>query len=98
MLTSRDATTTSVSDSASSQNLLDENVDRRGFWIVNDSSSILYIKFGATATTTDWTVKLAAGDRLEHLPGEYVGVLYVGRVDGIWSANGSGAARITEFL
>ncbi|HYE76826.1 MAG TPA: hypothetical protein VEI97_02475, partial [bacterium] len=63
---------------------------RYGFRIFNDSTEALYVKYGATATTSDFTVKIAAGGYLEENH-------YRGRVDGIWAANASGSARITEL-
>lgn len=86
------ATLTNVNDTASSTTLLSANTDRRGFAIHNDSTSILYVKFGTTASTTSYTVKLAA-DAYYESPSW----CYTGRVDGIWSADASGAARITEL-
>lgn len=83
-------TVTSVSDTASSTTLLSAGATRRGFRIYNDSPYALYVKFGTTASATDFTVKVEPYDWL-------VEDGYGGRVDGIWSANGSGSARITEL-
>ena len=84
------ATVTAVADSASSQTLLAANGSRASFTIVNDSTVTLYVKYGATATSTDFTHKLLAGDTL--FEDEYAGV-----VDGIWASDASGSARITEL-
>jgi hypothetical protein len=83
-------TVTSVADSASSQTLLSAGATRRGFRLYNDSPYPLYVKYGTTATTSSYTVKVEPYDWL-------VEDGYGGRVDGIWSANGSGSARITEL-
>lgn len=83
-------TVTSVSDTASSTTLLSASGTRKGFRVYNDSPYAVYVKYGATATTSDYTVKVEAYDWL-------VEDGYGGRVDGIWSANGSGSARITEL-
>lgn len=91
--TSGTGTVTSVNDSASSQTLLAANSSRKGFTIFNDSTEILYVKFGATASTTSYAVKMQPGDYYEAL----AGTLYTGIIDGIWANNASGAARITEF-
>ncbi|MER6374863.1 hypothetical protein ABT255_42375 [Streptomyces mirabilis] len=57
----------------------------------NDSTATLYLKFGAVASTTSFTVKLAPGAYYE-----FPQPLYVGQVDGIWdSANGF--ARLTSW-
>lgn len=87
------ATMTSVDDLNTNQTLLAANVQRKGFFINNVSDEILYIKFGATATTSDYSVKIAANAMYEHMGP----VVYVGQVDGIWAANSTGAAKITEL-
>lgn len=60
--------------------------------IYNDSSAVLYVKFGATASTTSFTVKLLAGDYFE-----FPRPLYTGVVHGIW-ASATGSARLTEAV
>lgn len=84
---------TSVNDSNSNQTLLTANTARKGFIIANNSSAILYIKFGTTASTTDFTIAIAANGSFTHLGP----VVYVGRVDGIWASDSTGAALITEL-
>ena len=86
------ATTSSVSDSASSVTLLSANVDRVGFFIFNDSTEIAYVKFGATASSTDFTIRLTPNGIYES------GVpVYRGRIDCIWASNAAGSMRITEM-
>jgi hypothetical protein len=83
-------TQTSVASSASNVTLLASNASRKGATIYNDSNKTLYVKFGATASTTSFAVQLGAGSYME-VPFGYTGI-----IDGIWtSVNGS--ARITEF-
>lgn len=84
---------TRVDDSATNVTLKAANANRRGLYIFNDSDQILYIKFGATATITDFTVKVAAGGFYEMPPGP----VYTGIVDGIWAAGSTGAAQVTEL-
>jgi hypothetical protein len=62
-----------------------------GRTIYNDSTSVLYVKFGTTASTTSYTVQIAAGGYFEFpIP------VYGGEVDGIWAvANGN--ARVTSW-
>lgn len=81
-----------VAGSASSVTLIALNTGRRGFTIWNDSSAILYVKFGATASTTSCHVKMVA-DAYYESP---AGFLYTGVIDGIW-ASATGSARIGEF-
>lgn len=84
------ATLTNVNSSATNVTLLVVNTARIGAQFYNDSTQILYMKFGTTATSTSFTVPLAAATYYE-LPGGYTG-----NIDGIWvSANG--AVRITEL-
>lgn len=85
-----DAAVTSVDSSASAVTLLARNVFRRGVVIHNDSTAILYVKFGASPSATSFTYKLASQATLE-LPFP----VYRGVITGIW-ASANGAARITE--
>lgn len=84
------ASLANVTASASNVTLLASNAARRGAYFFNDSTAALYLKFGATASTSSFTVKLAAAGYFE-LPQP----CYTGVIDAIWeSANG--AVRITE--
>lgn len=87
------ATLSNVSASVTSVTLLASNANRRRVVIVNDSTSALYVKFGATASATSYTYFLAAGDTYE----SPVLDKYTGIIDGIWAA-ANGAARITECV
>lgn len=84
--------TSTVAGSASSVTLLSSNSSRLGAVIFNDSSAILYVKLGTTASTTDFTYRINPYQTLE------IGAnfLYTGRIDGIW-ASATGNARITEL-
>jgi hypothetical protein len=86
------ATLSNVSGSASSVTVLAANSARKGAIVMNDSTAILYLKFGATASATSFTYKLNGGETLE-LPSSPV---YAGIIDGIW-ASATGAARVTEL-
>jgi hypothetical protein len=91
--TSATGTKSNVSDAATSTTLLAANTGRMGAIIKNDSTSILYVDLsGGTASATSYSVDLQAGDVLTLGPGEYNGL-----ITGIWSADASGAARVTEF-
>jgi hypothetical protein len=88
------ATVTAVADSASSVQLVASNSARSHIAIFNSSSATLYVKFGTTATTTDFTVRIAGGGFYE-MPAVTV---YSGRIDGIWASDpGDGSAHITEY-
>lgn len=84
------ATHSNVSGSATSVTLLSSNGSRRGATIYNDSTAILYLKLGATASTTSFTVKMYEDDFFQ-VPFGYTGV-----IDGIW-ASATGSARVVEF-
>jgi hypothetical protein len=83
-------TLANVAGSASSVALFASNAAARGRVIHNDSTAALYVKFGATASTTSYTVRLDADAYYEFPP-----PLYTGVVDGIW-ASATGSARTTE--
>lgn len=83
---------TSVSASVTTGTLLALNANRRQAMIYNDSTANLYLKFGATASTTSFTIKIAGGGYYE-LPQP----IYTGVLDGIWDS-ATGAARITELI
>ena len=91
-VTAATGTASNVSGSASSVTLLAANASRVGAMIFNDAANVLYVKLGATASTTSYTVQLAASAYYE-LPSSPI---YTGVIDGIWSASG-GAARVTEL-
>ena len=82
---------TSVADTTTSATLKASNTSRKQIIIQNTSSAILYVKYGATATSSDFTVLLNQNDILveDH---------YTGIIDGIWATDpGDGAAKVTEI-
>ncbi len=87
------AALTNVATNAANVTLLALNAARLGAMVFNDSISDLWLKFGATASATSFTVKILAGGYYE-----FPTPIYTGRVDGIWNAaDATGAARITEM-
>lgn len=87
------ATLSNVNDSATSVTVLAANANRLGAMFYNDSTVALYLKMGATASTTSFTVKIASQGYYE-LPTTSV---YTGILDGIWDSDASGAVRVTEL-
>lgn len=85
------ATLANVSSSASNVTVFAaaNNISCRT--VYNDSTAVLYLKFGATASATSYTVQLAAGAYYE-----FPQPVYAGQVDGIW-ASANGAARTTQW-
>jgi hypothetical protein len=59
--------------------------------VFNDSTAVLYLKYGATASTTSYTVQVQPGGYYE-----FPQPLYTGQVDGIW-ASANGSARLTSW-
>lgn len=80
-----------VGSSASSVTLQAANLSRRSLTIFNASTQILYVKFGAVATSSDYKFYIAAGGYYE-MPGDDI---YTGVIDGIW-ASANGYAHVTE--
>ncbi len=74
-----------------SATLLAANAARRLATFYNDSTANLYLKFGATASTTSFTVKISP-DGYYEVPGDYTGI-----IDGIWSAV-NGGVQVTEVV
>lgn len=84
------ATLANVASSATSVTLFAASGASGGRVVFNDSSAILYIKFGTTAaSTTSHTVQVAAG-------GYYTFPSYSGPCTAIW-ASANGFARTTEW-
>lgn len=81
---------TSVAASTSNVTLLAANSNRLGASVYNDSNKDLYLKLGATASTSSFTVKVRRGAFYE------VAFNYAGIIDGIWDSGVSGSARVTE--
>jgi len=82
---------TSVASSASNVTLLVSNTSRRMATFYNDSTAIAYLKLGATATTSSYTVQIPPQTYYE-LPMP----CYTAIIDCIW-ASANGSMRITEL-
>jgi hypothetical protein len=83
--------TTSVDSSASNGTLLAALATRLHATIYNSDANALCIKYGATATTSDYSFRILGGETWS-MPYRYAGI-----IDGIWESNGSGAAKITSL-
>lgn len=80
----------STSVTTSSTSVLASNTSRLGATFYNEGSSDCYLKLGATASTTSYSVKIASGGYYE-LPFRYTGA-----IDGITST-GTAQLRVTEL-
>lgn len=85
------ATLANVASSATTVTVLASAAARMGATFTNESTAILYLKFGATASLTSYTVPIPAGGYYE-LPQP----CYSGVIDGIWSA-ANGNCRVTSW-
>lgn len=87
------ATVGSVASSATNVTLQASNAARKGWSVFNESTAVLYVKYGATASVTSYTVQVAPGGYFEL---SQQNALYTGIIDGIW-ASANGNARVTEW-
>lgn len=62
-----------------------------GRCVYNDSTAVMYLKFGTTASASSYTVQIAAGGYFE-----FPTPVYAGQCDGIW-ASANGNARTTSW-
>lgn len=91
------ATRTSVNDQATATTILAANTSRKMAIIVNDSTADLYVGLGSNPTTSDFSYFLPGkvGNQMSQL--ELPLPVYTGLIAGIWSADSTGAARVTEL-
>lgn len=89
------ATLSNVASSATSVTVLASNAARLGATVANDSTAILYVKFGSTASTTSFTVYMpgtgGGTPAYYEVPANYTGI-----ITGIW-ASATGSARVMEL-
>lgn len=83
-------TSSSVVSSATNVTIFAANASRLGATVFNESTQILYLKLGATASATSYSAQIAPSGYYE-VPFKYSGI-----IDGIW-ASANGNARITEL-
>lgn len=81
-----------ITSSTSSVTIRAANDSRKGLTVYNDSTSVLYLKKGSTASSTDFFVKLAASGGFYEFPQEPI---WEGIVTGIW-ASANGFAYVSE--
>lgn len=92
LLVASAASLSNVNDQATNTTLLNSNSGRRGVIVFNDSTANAFLKYGVTASSTSFTVKIPAGGYWE-MPQP----IYTGQIDVIWDSDQSGAARVTEL-
>ncbi len=85
-------TVSSVASGIASVTILAANANRLGATILNTDANALYLLLNSgTASATNLTVNVPANGYYE-VPFRYTGIL-----KGIWAADGSGSAIVTEF-
>lgn len=88
------ATVTRVATSTTTAALAAANTARTACIIVNESAALLYVKFGATATSTDYTYVVPANGGTLELPQP----VYRGVVHGILAAGAAASnAQVTVY-
>lgn len=85
------ATLTQVASSATTVVLVAANTNRKGLYIYNDSTAILYVAFAGTASTSVYSFQLPAQGFYE-MPAP----IFVKTISGIWTA-ANGNAILTEL-
>lgn len=85
-------TPTSVSASTSNTTVASANTSRIGLLLFNDSNKACFVKYGATASASDFSFKLESQE-LAIISQE---LLYTGRIDAIWLAGATGSMKVTE--
>lgn len=87
------ATVSSVASAVTTQTIAAANDNRTQLCVFNDSTANCFLKFGSAASTSSYTIKIAAGGYYEVAGGSTV---YSGIVTAVWDAV-NGSARVTEF-
>jgi hypothetical protein len=82
---------TSVAGSTSTVTVLAANTSRLGASVHNDSNKTMFLKLGAGASTSSFTVGVER-DFYYEVPFGYTGILTA-----VWGSGVSGDARVTEF-
>lgn len=85
------SSTSNVTAATSNTTVAASNANRLALFVYNDSSAIMYLKLGATASTTSYTVQVPASTLYELPQPAYTGI-----IDAVW-ASATGNARVTEL-
>jgi len=89
-------TQTSVASGTGDATILASNASRKGAVIFNDDANdLLLLLASGTSSSTNYSVRVAGGAGYELSVCQ--GGVYTGVIKGLWLADGSGSARVTEF-
>lgn len=81
-----------AASSGAAQTIRAASATRVGLLVFNNDANPLFLKYGSGASTSDFSVKIAAGGYWE-MPQP----IYTGIVTGIWSGTVTDAAKVTEL-
>lgn len=87
------ASVTKLDSAATSAQLLAANPARKGLILQNTDANDVYVKYGTTASATSFTVKVPGNGGYWEMPT----LVYTGRIDAIWAADGAGSLIATEL-
>ena len=87
----KNSSVTRVAASTGAVSLLTPNQVRKTLFLVNDSSSIAYVKLGLGASSTSFTYKMSGGSERE-----FPAPVYLGDITAVWES-ATGAMQITEL-
>lgn len=92
-------TPSAVASTTTATTVLAANTGRMGATFTNDDANILYLLVASsgTASATVYSVPLAGNGGYYELPLMKNGLPYTGIITGVWSADGSGSVRVTEY-
>lgn len=92
-VTSSTATVTSVASGIASVTIKAANTSRKGISVLNTDANALYLLVGGgTASATNLSVIVAATNGYWEAP-----FGFTGEITGIWAADGTGSAFVTEY-
>lgn len=92
-LGSSTGTITQQAQSTSSQVLLPANAGRKGFYLYNNSGQKIFVAFAATASSSAFTLLVAANSGYESSQN----ACYKGIISGVFGGSGGGNVQITEM-
>lgn len=87
------ATLTTVNDTNVATDILAANANRQGAIIKNFSDQVLYLGYGTGNPSSSSNIAELGPGAIWEVTGGYKGV-----IRGIWAANSTGAAKVTEWV
>lgn len=88
-------TRTTTADQATAAQLVAANTGRVNLLVYNDSTEVLFLRFGGAPTLSDYDFPVAPGQFFNML--RDLGGVYRGAVHGIWENDSTGTARVADY-